>query len=92
MDQVGLDRQHPPDGLDGRRRLRLPVGAKVQVTDLDPDDAAVKLVSQSASRRNVTVVLDEAALADALARLHDAFFSRDAVAVTSAAGQVRAGA
>lgn len=53
---------------------------------------SLKLVSQSASRRNVTVVLDEAALADALARLHDAFFSRDAVAVTSAAGQVRAGA
>src|SRR5687767_1206750 len=29
MDQLRIDRQHPPDGLDRLRRLRLPAGAKV---------------------------------------------------------------
>ena len=36
VDQLRLDRQHPPDGLDRLGRGRLPAGAKVQVTDLDP--------------------------------------------------------
>ena len=36
VDHLRLDRQHPPDGLDRLRRGRLPAGAKVQVTDLDP--------------------------------------------------------
>jgi aspartate kinase len=35
----------------------------------------LKLVSQAASRRNVTVVLPEAHLAGAVASLHDEFFS-----------------
>jgi aspartate kinase len=35
----------------------------------------LKLVSQAASRRNVTVVLAESELAGAVARLHDAFFA-----------------
>jgi aspartate kinase len=34
----------------------------------------LKLVSQAASRRNVTIVLPEAELAGAVARLHDVFF------------------
>jgi aspartate kinase len=38
----------------------------------------LKLVSQAASRRNVTIVLPEAELAGAVARLHDVFFGHSA--------------
>ena len=56
----------------------------------------LKLVSQAASRRNVTVVLAESDLAGAVARLHDAFFG-EATAGTAdasplAARALRAGA
>jgi hypothetical protein len=40
----------------------------------------LKLVSQAASRRNVTIVMPETELAGAVARLHDVFFA-DAAAV-----------
>ena len=46
----------------------------------------LKLVSQAASRRNVTIVLPEAELAGAVARLHDVFFGDAAVAGRVAAG------
>src|SRR5439155_8289533 len=36
VDQLRIDRQHPPDRLDRVRRGRLPAGAKVQVADADP--------------------------------------------------------
>src|SRR4029077_921048 len=35
VDQLRLDRQHVPDGLDRLWRGRLPPGAKVEVTDDD---------------------------------------------------------
>jgi aspartate kinase len=63
------------------------------VTALGP--VPLKLVSQAASRRNVTIVLAEAELAGALARLHDAFFGVGAAAVAEppvSARAVRAGA
>ena len=40
----------------------------------------LKLVSQAASRRNVTIVMPETELAGAVARLHDVFFADAAVA------------
>lgn len=58
------------------------------VTALGP--TPLKLVSQAASRRNVTVVLPEAHLAGAVAALHDEFFGEAmavAVGADAAAGQ-----
>jgi aspartate kinase len=52
----------------------------------------LELVSQSASRRNVTVVLAETELAGALARLHESFFGAETVGVAPAAGRAHAGA
>jgi len=52
----------------------------------------LELVSQSASRRNITVVLPEGELAGALARLHDSFFGAESAAAASAAGHAHAGA
>ena len=40
----------------------------------------LRMVSQAASRRNVTVVLSDADVPAAMARLHDAFFSREEAA------------
>jgi aspartate kinase len=52
----------------------------------------LKLVSQAASRRNVTVVLPAAELEPAVARLHEEFFGEGVavgVAATVAAGESR---
>jgi aspartate kinase len=40
----------------------------------------LRMVSQAASRRNVTVVLNDADVPAAMGRLHDAFFSREEAA------------
>jgi aspartate kinase len=50
----------------------------------------LKLVSQAASRRNVTVVLPEAELAGAVARLHDVFFGAPAAVADASPAQARA--
>lgn len=39
------------------------------------DGVPIRMVSQAAARRNITLVLPEASLADALHRLHDRFFA-----------------
>jgi aspartate kinase len=49
----------------------------------------LKLVSQAASRRNVTIVMPETELAGAVARLHDVFFA-DAAAAGDPPGVVQA--
>jgi hypothetical protein len=49
----------------------------------------LKLVSQAASRRNVTIVMPETELAGAVARLHDVFFA-DAAAAGEPPGVVQA--
>jgi 5-hydroxyisourate hydrolase len=33
MDELTVERQHPPDGVDGAGRGRLPAGAKVEIAD-----------------------------------------------------------
>ena len=38
-------------------------------------DVPIRMVSQAASRRNITFVIREADLAKALARVHDRFFA-----------------
>jgi aspartate kinase len=43
------------------------------------EDFPLRMVSQAASRRNVTVVLPDAAAAAAMVHLHDIFFRREAV-------------
>jgi aspartate kinase len=43
----------------------------------------LRMVSQAASRRNVTVVLQDAVAAQAMNHLHDRFFARDAVAAAA---------
>jgi aspartate kinase len=50
----------------------------------------LKLVSQAASRRNVTIVLPEAELAGALARLHEVFFGEAAAAGDASPPPLRA--
>ena len=40
----------------------------------------LRMVSQAASRRNVTVVLQDSVAAQAMNHLHDTFFARDAKA------------
>jgi aspartate kinase len=47
----------------------------------------LRMVSQAASRRNVTVVLHDAAAAAAMIHLHDTFFSRAAAAAGSVRGR-----
>ena len=44
----------------------------------------LRMVSQAASRRNVTVVLQDAVAGAAMNHLHDTFFARDAAAATAA--------
>ena len=51
----------------------------------------LKLVSQAASRRNVTIVLPEAELAGAVARLHHVFFGEPAAADATGASVEGAG-
>ena len=46
----------------------------------------LRMVSQAASRRNVTVVLQDAAAAAAMVHLHDTFFRRDTVGAPAAQG------
>ena len=46
----------------------------------------LRMVSQAASRRNVTVVLQDAAAAAAMVHLHDTFFRRDVAAPAAAQG------
>jgi aspartate kinase len=48
------------------------------------DDFPFRMVSQAASRRNVTVVLRDADVAPAMARLHDTFFAPRVVAASEA--------
>ena len=48
VDELRVDRQHPPDGLDGLRRRRLPAGGKVEVAHLDPQRSHLR----SIARRN----------------------------------------
>src|SRR5262249_48219431 len=45
VDQMGRDRQHPPDRLDRLRRGELPAGAKVEVADLDLERAHVRRIA-----------------------------------------------
>ena len=45
----------------------------------------LRMVSQAASRRNVTVVLQDAAAAAAMVHLHDTFFRREVAAATATA-------
>ena len=45
VDQLGLDREHPADGLDRPGGRRLPAGAKVEVTDLDPQRSHVRRIA-----------------------------------------------
>lgn len=69
------------DGL--RREPRL--AARI-LGSLEP--FPLRMVSQAASRRNVTVVLHEAAAASAMIHLHDIFFGRDVPAPLAAHGAV----
>jgi aspartokinase len=39
------------------------------------DRVPIRMVSQAAARRNITLVLAEADLSDALRRIHDRFFA-----------------
>ena len=48
VDELRVDRQHPPDGLDRPGRRRLPAGGKVEVADLDPQRSHLR----SIARRN----------------------------------------
>jgi aspartate kinase len=43
----------------------------------------LRMVSQAASRRNVTVVLQDGVAAQAMNHLHDTFFAREAAAATA---------
>lgn len=67
------------DGLQREPRL-----ASRILGSLEP--FPLRMVSQAASRRNVTVVLHEAAVASAMAHLHEIFFERDAPASLMAHG------
>jgi aspartate kinase len=50
------------------------------------DDFPFRMVSQAAARRNVTVVLRDADVAPAMARLHEAFFTRAASPIAALNG------
>jgi aspartate kinase len=43
-------------------------------------DVPIRMVSQAASRRNITLVIREADLSKTLARVHERFFARDLAA------------
>jgi aspartate kinase len=50
-------------------------------------DVPMRMLSQAASRRNITFVIREADLATALGRVHDKFFAQPSLAARASAGQ-----
>jgi aspartate kinase len=50
------------------------------------DGVPLRMVSQAASRRNVTVVLQDGVAGQAMNHLHDTFFARDAATSAAARG------
>ena len=68
------------DGLHEDAALAAQVFASV-------GDVPMRMLSQAASRRNITFVIREADLATALGRVHDKFFAQPSLAARASAGQ-----